>query len=109
MSAYTFIERDTIICPRPCKVYSVIVYNVGADEGKVALYDGTDSSSGRFITHLTCPAKRTEQYRFNGLECQRGLFVDFVEKAEEVMVEWEPIPSKHRVEHPVSPEEGETV
>lgn len=91
MSAYTYVERDTIICPRPCLLYSVNIYNVGSDKGKVRIYDGKDASSGRLIATLTCPAESSQLHRFHGIECKRGLYLDIVEKAEEATVEWEPM------------------
>lgn len=94
MSAYTYIERDTIISSKPCKLYSVIIYGAYTDPSSLNLYDGVDAGSGRTIAQLHSPGKRTTQYGFNGLECPRGLFVDFVDKVDTVTVEWDPLPLK---------------
>lgn len=91
MSSYCNVERSTVISVRPCILYTVIVYNTGGDEGVITIYDGIDVDSGRKIATLLCGSKDTTLYAFNGIDCLRGLYVEFVEKAEEVMVEYVPL------------------
>lgn len=91
MSAYIYLSDDHIVTGQPCKLLSVIVSNTGADNGKVIVYNARSAESGYEVAMLFCGANDAKQYGWQGLELSRGLFVEFVEKADFVTVEWEPV------------------
>lgn len=90
MSAYSYLETDQLITRRPCKLLSVTIVTDGGGPGKVDVYNGRNPISADKALTLRCPANQSTQYTFSGLEFGKGLYVDIVEKADYVMVEWSP-------------------
>ena len=90
MSALTYLTADGVVSTRPCRLYSVVIRTDGGGPGKVELYDGREAFSERKFATLLCGANNAIQFRWLGLEMQHGLYVDFVEKADYVTVEWQP-------------------
>lgn len=90
MSAWTYLTVDGIVSTRPCRLLSVVVTTDGGGPGKVELYDERGAVEGQKVATLLCSANQSKVFRWEGLELQRGLFVDFVEKADYVTIEWEP-------------------
>jgi hypothetical protein len=91
MSAYTYLTADNVITDQPCILYSVCVTTDGGGPGKVELYDGQGAEPGYKIATLLCEGNLSMAFRWKGLELSRGLYVDIVEKADYVTVEWEPV------------------
>lgn len=91
MSAYTYITTDQVVARKPCKLLSVVVTTDGGGPGKVEIYDARGAESAHKIATLLCPANDSQSFHWNGLELTRGLYVDIVEKADYVTVEWEPV------------------
>lgn len=91
MSAYTRLTNDGIVSTRPCRLYSVLVCTDGGGPGKVELYDGREAFSEQKVVTLLTPGNDAKQFHWRGLEMQQGLYVDFVEKADHVLVEWETV------------------
>lgn len=91
MSAWNYLTVDGIVSGRPCKLLSVVVTTDGTGPGKVILYDERSAVSGREIAVLLCEGNLSHVFRWAGLELTRGLYVDIVEKADYVTVEWEPM------------------
>lgn len=91
MSAYRYLTVDGIVSSRPCKLLSVLVVTDGGGPGKVELYDEVGAVENRKFATLLCSGNDSYHFRWQGLELQRGLYVDFVEKADYVTVEWEPM------------------
>lgn len=91
MTAWTYLTRSNIVTARPCQLLSVLVTTDGSGPGKVELYDEKGAVEGCKVATLLCPAMDSKHFLFHGPELQRGLFVDFVEKADYVTVEWDPL------------------
>lgn len=91
MSAYQYLTADNIITNLPCVLYSVVVTTDGGGPGKVEVYDGERAEAGYKVATLLCGANSSIQFRWTGLKLTRGLYVDIVEKADYVTVEWEPV------------------
>lgn len=91
MSAYHYTATDVRVSDKPCKLLSVIVVTDGGGPGKVDIYNGTSADSSYKVVTLRCPANQAQQYRWEGLYLDRGLYVDIVEKADFVTVEWESV------------------
>lgn len=89
MTAYNRLVASGVVQNEPCIVHSIVIYSDGVGLARVRLYDGLDASSGRNITPLMARVGFVAQYRFDGLYCARGLYVDFEENVEECTVEYE--------------------
>ncbi len=110
MSAYRYLTSDAIVSGRACRLLSVVITTDGGGPGKIVLYDERSAVSGREVATLLCSANSSKSFRWSrGLELHRGLFVDFVEKADYATVEWEPAegpPVRRRPPPEVAPPEG---
>lgn len=89
MSAYAYLTADRLISNKPCKLMSVIIVTDGGGPGKVDVYDSRGAIAADKAMTLRCPSNQAVQYLFGGLEFTKGLYVDIVEKADFVTVEWE--------------------
>lgn len=89
MSAWRYLTVDGIVATRPCKLLSVVVTTDGSGPGKVVLYDETTAVAGQEVATLLCEGNLSIQFTFLGLELRRGLYVDIVEAADYVTVEFE--------------------
>lgn len=94
MSAWTYLTSDGIVSTGPCLLHSVLVSTDGGGPGKVELYDGREAFSERKVATLLTAANNARHFHWKGLELDYGLYVDIVEKADYVTVEWEPIRSE---------------
>jgi len=91
MADYEYLTTDRLITNLPCILYSVVVTTDGSGPGKVEIYDGEGAEARYKIATLLCPANSSMVFRWKGLELSRGLYVDIVEKADYVTVEWSPV------------------
>lgn len=91
MSAYRYMTVDGIVTASPCRLLSVLVTTDGGGPGKVELYDEQGAEGSRKFATLLCSANQAKMFSWTGLELQRGLYVDIVEKADYITVEWEPL------------------
>lgn len=91
MSAYTYLTDDMVVARKPVRLLSVVVTTDGTGPGKVVLYDGRGAETGHEVATLLCGGNLSMCFRWTGLELTRGLYVDIVEKADYVTVEWEPV------------------
>lgn len=96
MSAYAYVTTSQIISDRPCKLLSVIVITDGGGPGKVDIYDAGAINASYKVATLRCSGNAGQQYSWKGLELQRGLYVEMVEKADFVTIEWEPLELKEQ-------------
>lgn len=90
MSAYVYLTASRTITSQPCKLLSIIIVTDGGGPGKVDVYDAHNVDANHKVAPLRCPANQSVQYGWSGLELSRGLYIDIVEKADYVTVEWEP-------------------
>lgn len=90
MSAYLYATGNVVVTGRPCLLYSVIVTTDGGGPGKVILYDEKTAVAGREVAIILCPANSTKRVQFKGLELHRGLYMELVEKADYITIEWGP-------------------
>lgn len=91
MSAYVYLTADQLITDKPCLLYSVIVTADESGPGKVEIYDAQGAEAGYKVATLLCSGNLSKSFHWKGLELSRGLYVDIVEKADYVTVEWEPV------------------
>lgn len=91
MSAYVYLTADNLVTNLPCILYSVTVTTDGGGPGKVELYDAEGAESAYKFATLLCEGNNSKSFHWKGLELSRGLYVDIVEKADYVTVEWEPV------------------
>lgn len=89
MSAWRYLDVDGVVSTRPCKLFSVVVTTDGSGPGKVELYNEDSAETGQKFATLLCPSNQSKQFHWQGLELLRGLYVDIVEKADYVLVEFE--------------------
>jgi hypothetical protein len=89
MSAWRYLTADQIVSRRPCKLLSVLISTDGAGPGKVEIYDGEEAFSDRKVATLLTAGDNARHFHWRGLELEHGLYVDFVEKADYVTVEFE--------------------
>lgn len=92
MSAYYYSTTDCLITRKPCKLLSILIITDGGGPGKVDVYDSRGSIAADKVATLRCPANQGIQYHWSGLEMRKGLYIDIVEKADYITVEWEPLP-----------------
>jgi hypothetical protein len=92
MSDYEYLTADRKITDKPCILYSVLVTTDGGGPGKVEIYDAAGAVTVQKVATLLCAANLSIHFRWKGLVLTRGLYVDIVEKADYVTVEWEPLP-----------------
>lgn len=90
MSNYFYSTTDCLISRKPCKLLSIIIVTDGGGPGKVDVYNARGAIEADKAATLRCPANSSTQYRWQGLELEKGLYVDIVEKADYVTVEWLP-------------------
>jgi putative NADPH-quinone reductase len=90
MSAYLYTTGDVVVTSRPCRLLSVLVSTDGGGPGKVVLYDEKSAVAGREVATLLTAGNNARHFHWKGLKLHRGLYVDIVEKADYVTVEWEP-------------------
>jgi len=98
MAAYTYLTADRQIANKPCILYSIIVTTDGGGPGKVEVYDADGAESGYKVATLLCASNLSKSFHWKGLELSRGLYVDIVEKADYITVEWEPVGYRHKGE-----------
>lgn len=91
MSAYTYVVTDQLITRKPCKLLSLTVSTQGGGPGIVKAYNSRGAVSADLAVNVLCPANQSKQFAFHGLEFGKGLFVEIVEKADYVTVEWKHI------------------
>ena len=91
MSVYTYVVTDQLINRKPCKLLSVIVSTQGGGPGIVKVYDSRSANPPDLVLNLLGYGNHTDQFRFDGLEFQKGLYIELVEKADFVTVEWESV------------------
>lgn len=91
MSAYVYLTADRLITDRPCILYSALVSTDGGGPGKVEIYDGSGAEEGYKVATLLTAGNNARHFHWKGLELSRGLYVDIVEKADYVTIEWEPV------------------
>lgn len=91
MSAYTYLTTDRLITDKPCRLCSVLVSTDGGGPGKVEVYDGAGAESGYKVATLLTAGNNARHFHWKGLELSRGLYIDIVEKADYVTVEWETV------------------
>lgn len=91
MSAYLYIDGDVAVIGRPIKLLSVTITTDGGGPGVVDVYDSRGAIAADKVATLRCPGNQAVQYHWDGLELTKGLYIDIVEKADYVTVEWEPI------------------
>lgn len=89
MSAWRYMAVDGVVCTRPCRLLSVLVATDGGGPGKVEIYDGREAFSERKIATLLTGGNNSRHFHWKGLELQHGLYMDIVEKADYVTVEFE--------------------
>ncbi len=106
MSAYVYLTGDGLVTDKPCILYSVLVATDGGGPGKVEVYDGQGAESGYKVATLLSEGNNSRHFHWKGLELSRGLYIDIVEKADYVTVEWEPVGypkgERHEVEYTTS-------
>jgi len=90
MSTPTLLTNDGAVSDFPCYLCSLTITTEGGGPGKVQVYDGSGPETAYLKMSLLCPSNETVQFRWEGLYFDRGLYLDFVEKADYVLVEWEP-------------------
>lgn len=91
MSSFTYLTVDGIVSTRPCKLLSVILSQEASGTGEVRLYDERSAEGSRLFATLLLNGDGSCQFRWEGLELQRGLYVDIYNKVDYVTVEWEPL------------------
>jgi len=91
MSAYVYLTADRVVTDKPCVLHSIVVTTDGSGPGKVVVYDGAGAESAYVVATLLCGANLSKSFHWKGLELSRGLYIDIVEKADYVTVEWEPV------------------
>lgn len=89
MTVYTYSTTDILITSKPCKLYSIVLTNTGANEGTVILYDGQAANSDRVIATVMVGRESSRQHNWKGLKLSRGLYVNLDDKTDMVTVEWE--------------------
>lgn len=91
MHGFTYLTADRKITDHPCDLYSIVVTTDGSGPGKVEVYNAHGAEPGYKVATLLCPANQSVQFNWHGLYLDRGLYVDIVEKADYITVEWKPI------------------
>lgn len=91
MSAYIYLMSDGLVTDKPCVLYSVLVSTNGSGPGKVEIYNAAGAESGYKVATLLTGGNNARHFHWKRLELSRGLYVDIVEKADYVTVEWEPV------------------
>lgn len=91
MSAYAYLVKSGLITDQPCILKSVIVVNDGSSEACVDIYDGQGAESSYVVARVYTIAKCSAQYRWEGLELSRGLYIGFDGHTDRCTVEWEPV------------------
>lgn len=91
MPTYTYLTADRKITDAPCKLLSVLVSTDGGGPGKVEIYDSRNVDATHKVATLLCGGNLSLHFKWSGLELSRGLYVDIVEKADYITVEWEPL------------------
>lgn len=92
---YTWVHAtfDQVVCTAPGWIGSIIVTPDSDDDtAYISLYDG-ESTGDPKILRVRCKAGVTTTIRFQPpLKTQRGLYVDFEDHAEEVLIQhsWDP-------------------
>lgn len=89
MSVYSYSTTDILITSKPCKLYSIVLTNTGANDGTVVLYDGQAANLDRVVATVMVGRESTEQFSWKGLKLSRGLYVNLDDKTDMVTVEWE--------------------
>lgn len=96
MRAVTLLTDDGVVSNLPCVLYSLTITTEGGGPGKVQVYDSSKADAPYRIASLLCSANQSKQFRWEGLPLDRGLYIDIVEKADYVTVEWEPVGYRKR-------------
>ena len=92
MVAYRHTVRDVVVSSKPCTLHAVNLVYSGSAEARVRIYDGTDPKSGSLVVTLDCPSKASTMVDMHNLHCPRGIYVDIVERVEEVTVIYTVLP-----------------
>lgn len=91
MSIYTNLTNDSVVSTRPCKLLSITMTNFGSGDGRVDIYNERSAVASQKVVTLTQGSNDTIQFRWEGLEFDRGLYVNIVERTDDLTIEWEPI------------------
>lgn len=91
MSKWAYLTSSQKLEARPCKLLSIIVGNDGTNVGWLDVFNARTSDAPHKVARLYGESKGTEQYRWEGLELDRGLYIEFVSTIEWATVEWEPV------------------
>ena len=92
MPAYTYTTQDTVVTSHPCILYSVLVATDGGGPGKVVVYNEKSAVAGQEVATLLSGGNNSRHFHWRGLPLDRGLYIDIVEKADYVTIEWDPAP-----------------
>lgn len=91
MTAYAYLTESRLITDKPCELISILVATDGGGPGKVVAYDAQGAESGYTVATLLSAGNNSRHFHWKGLELGRGLYIEIVEKADYVTVEWDPV------------------
>ena len=90
-TGWTLVTVDQIVNQGETMLYSLTFFSK-AGEGEVRFYDGLDAASGRLIVPMLEADSFIPQARWDPpLRLERGLYVDFGNKMDAVLVQWDPV------------------
>jgi len=92
MSLYFHTTVNAVVATDPCKLLSIILSQEATGTGTVRVYDEQSAQSPQLVLELYVANDDSKQFRFEGLEMQRGIYVEIYSGVDHVTVEWEPIP-----------------
>lgn len=90
-TGWTLTTGDQIINQGESLLYGLLI-STDEGEGDCAIYDGLDATSGRLIFNfLEADTPITDPKWDPPLRIERGLYIDFGNKMNAVLVQWDPI------------------
>lgn len=81
---------DKLVCPNPCRVYSIVVCSLASSTNRYGLYDG-QSTGGKLKLALSTTAHFSESVVFkHPMRFAVGLYVKFILNGSYVTIQYKP-------------------
>lgn len=90
MSNFTYITDDRLVFSEPCKLLSLTISMEASGTGTVRVYDAHSALASQKVAEVYQYKDGSSQFRWEGLEMSRALFVEIYNAVDHATVEWEP-------------------
>jgi hypothetical protein len=91
MSAFAHFITSGMVSTRPCRLLSLVISQEASGTGTVRLYDEISVQASALMLEVYLDGDGSQQFRWKGIETDKGLYVEIYSKVDHVTVEWEPI------------------